>query len=91
MSDKLQPLVNGVKDNKRHWLELATARCLIPQNQQAIINSTNNNTSNSNKNILNDQQQQNQLLLAKSIDIDNNELGDGDLSSTQNQKALEDH
>lgn len=30
MSDKLEPLVEGVKRNKEHWLEIAAAQKLTP-------------------------------------------------------------
>lgn len=27
LSDKLEPLVEGVRKNKQHWLEIAESRC----------------------------------------------------------------
>lgn len=32
LNDKLEPLVEGVRDNKTHWLEIAAAKSLTTQN-----------------------------------------------------------
>lgn len=55
MSDKLEPLVDGVKDNRKHWLDIAAAQKLMPQtnhdrenhNEESVNHDSKPNSPNS--------------------------------------------
>lgn len=53
LSDKLEPLVEGVRENRQHWLELDQQNKLAAErsNCLAIMPSSNNNHNNNNNNL----------------------------------------
>lgn len=46
LSDTLNPLVNGVRQNKNYWLELSNSRRNNTQNSTSIVTTPTNNNNN---------------------------------------------
>lgn len=46
LSDKLNPLVNGVRQNKNYWLELSNSRRNNSQNSTSTVTTPTNNNNN---------------------------------------------
>lgn len=46
LSDTLNPLVNGVRQNKNYWLELSNSRRNNSQNSTTIVTTPTNNNNN---------------------------------------------
>ncbi|KAJ8943684.1 hypothetical protein NQ318_015173, partial [Aromia moschata] len=45
LSDKLEPLVEGVRQNRRKWLEIAAENCLVPETEANEERDDNDNLS----------------------------------------------
>ncbi|XP_018570600.1 dual 3',5'-cyclic-AMP and -GMP phosphodiesterase 11 isoform X2 [Anoplophora glabripennis] len=45
LSDHLEPLVEGVRQNRKKWLEIAAANCLVPQTETNEERDNNDNLS----------------------------------------------
>lgn len=73
LSDKLQPLVNGVLENKEHWLQLA-------QNVQNRSSSCNTTGTNTNDTIT--------LVPANKNDNDDNNLNNNNIVNNNRSPSL---
>jgi hypothetical protein len=93
MSTELRPLVDGVKDNKKHWLELAqTAQETIKNRKNSLKSMSNGSTinnnyfTNGNKNIESIAKNNNNNT---SINNNNNNSSSGDeLSNTSSDSSI---